>query len=81
MQPNPSTNSSSTQLISVNRSDRWQVHQRLAELEIASSCLKDGSFAVELHSPLALIQLRSVLLQFTAPRQQLVDWLERCWNG
>ncbi len=71
---------SSSQLVSITRSDRWQVHQRLTELGIPSSCLSDGSFQVDLHSPLALIQLRSVLFQLTGARQQLVDWLEQCWN-
>jgi hypothetical protein len=68
------------QLITISRSDRWQVHQRLKELEISSTCLRDGSLQVEIHSPLTVLQLRSVLLQLTAPRSQLVDWLEHCWQ-
>ncbi|MBF2050046.1 MAG: hypothetical protein IGS54_22210 [Elainella sp. C42_A2020_010] len=67
--------------MAISRSDRWQVHQRLEELEIASTCLRDGSLKVEIRSPLTIIQLRSVLQQFTASRQQLVDWLEQCWQS
>lgn len=72
---------SNGQQIAISRSDRWQVHQRLEELEIASTCLRDGSLKVEIRSPLTVIQLRSVLQQFTASRQQLVDWLEQCWQS
>lgn len=71
---------SASQTIEISRSDRWQVYQRLRELGITSTCLQDGSFEVELHSPVTVIQLRSVLLQFVAPRQHLLDWLERCWQ-
>jgi hypothetical protein len=71
---------STSQLITISRSDRWQVHQRLRELEISSTCLRDGGLEVEIYSPLTVFQLRSVLLQFTAPRQQLADWLEQCWQ-
>ena len=71
---------SPAQTIEISRSDRWQIHQRLGELGISSACLQDGSFKVEIHSPLALVQLRSVLWQCNAPRQQLLDWLDQCWQ-
>ncbi|MBE9181832.1 hypothetical protein IQ268_25010 [Oculatella sp. LEGE 06141] len=70
---------STRQLISISRSDRWQICYRLQELGIACTCLDDGSFHAEVDSPVAMMQLRSVLLQLTASRQQLVEWLERCW--
>lgn len=68
------------QLIKIARCDRWQAHQRLEELGIFSSCLADGSFQVEVYSPLTVVQLQSVLCQLTAPRQQLIDRLEQCWQ-
>lgn len=70
--------SSRSQSIEISRSDRWQVYQRLRELNIASTCLQDGSFQVEVYSPITVVQLHSVLSQFTAPRPQLLNWLERC---
>jgi hypothetical protein len=67
--------------LAIARHDRWQVHQRLTDLNIASTCLLDGRLNVEICSPLALIQLHSVLFQLTASRQSLVDWLEQCWDS
>ncbi|MFM7424770.1 MAG: Asr1405/Asl0597 family protein [Elainella sp.] len=67
-------------MLPISRSERWQVHQRLIELDIRSCCLQGGGLAVEVANPVALIQLRSLLLQLTAPRQQLLGWLEHCWQ-
>lgn len=67
--------------IMVSRSERWHIHARLSELGIASGCRQDGGLDVEIHSPLALIQLRSLLQRLVAPRQQLIDQLERCWEN
>jgi hypothetical protein len=74
------SHSSSGQLISVPRSDRWLAHQRLQELGISCACLRDGSFQVEIHNPVEAVQLRSVVLQLTAPRHQLLSWLNQCWQ-
>jgi hypothetical protein len=71
---------SSQQTIAIDRSDRWQVYHRLQELQIPCTCLKDGRLQVEVNTPQAVIQLRSVLQQFTHSRLQLCDWLERCWR-
>lgn len=73
--------SSANQTLRISRSDRWQVSQRLSELGISSTCLQDGTLEVEVDSPVTVIQVRSVLTQFTAPRAQLLDWLERCWQS
>lgn len=78
MEPYP--NSLSSQIIEIARCDRWQVRQRLEELGISSTCSHEGSLKVEVHSPVALAQLHSVLRQFTASRQQLLDWMEQCWQ-
>lgn len=70
----------SQQFISIARSDRWQAYHRLQELDISCTCLADGRFQVEVNSPIAVIQLWSVLQQLTRSRQQLSHWLEHCWN-
>ena len=64
----------------VNQADRWQVYQRLQELDIACECSINQPLKVDIHSPTAAIQLQSVIKQFTADRQLLVEWLERCWQ-
>lgn len=69
-----------SQTLSIARSDRWQVCHRLTELDIVATCSKNGSLAVEIHHPIDLLQVRSVLQQLSASRQQLVDLLERCWH-
>jgi hypothetical protein len=68
------------QLVSISRSDRWQVHARLQELDISCTCLENGSFQAEVQTPLAALQLWSVVHRFTASRHQLVKQLERCWQ-
>jgi hypothetical protein len=67
------------QMITIARCDRWQMYQRLQELDISCACLEDGRFQVDVPSPIAAMQIWSVSLQLTASRQQLIDWLERCW--
>lgn len=59
--------------------DRWQVYHRLQELMIPCSCLPDGSLRVQVNSCLTAILVRSTVMQFIAPRHELLDWLERCW--
>lgn len=68
------------QAIAIPPGDRWRIMQRLHELEIPSRCPPDGSLRVEIHHPLALIQVRSTVQQFAASRGELVQWLERCWQ-
>lgn len=73
--------SSLDHILTVLRSDRWLVHHRLQELGIHSTCYQDGTFEVEINSPTTVVQLHSVLSQFTAPRQQLIERLQRCWHA
>lgn len=68
------------QIVSIARSDRWQAYHRLQELGIPCTCLADGRLQVEVTSPMATIQLWSVLQQLTQSRQHLLTRLERCWN-
>lgn len=67
------------QVVSICRSDRWYVHHRLQELDIPCSCPEDGSLRVEINGAIAALQLRSVIQQLTASRQQLIAGLEQCW--
>lgn len=73
-----SPNSPTQQLVQVCRCVRWQVYQRLQELSIPCTCLENGDLHVEVNTPTQAWLLRSVVQQITAPRQQLVEWLERC---
>lgn len=70
----------STHIVSVPRLDRWRIYHRLQELTIPCWCLDDGSLRVEVQSGIGALLLRSVVQQFLASRQEMVNWLERCWD-
>ncbi len=69
-----------TQVISCDRSARWQVCHRLQELDICCDCLADGRLRVLANTPVALMQVRSVLQQWSMSRSALVGQLEKCWQ-
>lgn len=68
-------------IISVPRGDRWRIYHRLQELMIPCWCPEDGSLRVEVQNGIGALLLRSVVQQFLAPRQEIVTWLERCWDA
>lgn len=65
--------------LEVNWADRWQVYQRLQELEIPCWCESNQPLQVEITHPLAIIQLWSVMRQFTVSRQDIISSLEKSW--
>jgi len=68
------------QIVQIPRYQRWQIYHRLQELNIPCSCLSDGTLQVQVNNTIAAILLRSTVIQFTASRPLLIDWLERCWQ-
>ncbi len=68
-----------TQVVAVNWDVRWQVYQRLQQLEISSECLTNQPLRVQLLCPNQAIQLWCVVKQLTASRHDLVNWLNGCW--
>ncbi|MCC5634417.1 hypothetical protein LC593_00845 [Nostoc sp. CHAB 5844] len=68
------------QVLQIPLSDRWRIYHRLQELMIPCSCHPDGSLRVQVNSLLAAILVRSTIMQCLAPRQELVNWLEHCWD-
>jgi|GEM_PF-394499 hypothetical protein len=68
------------QVLSIDRSTRWQVRQRLQELDILCDCSANGKLWVVVDTPVALVQVRSVLQQWSMSRQVLVEQLEKCWQ-
>lgn len=69
------------QLLDIHQSDRWRVYHRLHELSIACRCPADGRLWVEVNTAVEVFQVWSVLKQFRASRQELVSWLEDCWQA
>lgn len=68
-------------VIGVNWADRWQVYQRLQELDIPCCCETNQPLQVEINNPLTVVQLWCVMQQFTASRQDLIWTLERSWQS
>lgn len=69
-----------SQVTKISRSDRWLLHRRLQELTIPCWCPDDGSLWVAVENCIHAILLRSTVQQIVAPRGELVDWLNRCWE-
>lgn len=70
-----------SQVAKVSRCERWVLHRRLEELMIPSWCPDDGSLWVEIQHGIDAILLRSTVYQASASRQELVNWLRRCWEA
>lgn len=79
MNPSPS-HSCPVQSLALPPGDRWSLRLRLEELDIPATCPNDGTLRVEIPHPAALVQLWSVVQQFTTTRQEQLHWLERCWR-
>ncbi|MDY6901452.1 MAG: hypothetical protein SWZ49_25755 [Cyanobacteriota bacterium] len=69
------------QIVLIPYHQRWQIYHRLQELNIPCACRSDGSLQVQINNWIAAILLHSTVIQFTASRQSLIDWLERCWDN
>ena len=67
-------------VIDIDWADRWQVYQRLQELDIICICDTNQPLMVEINNPTAAIQLWSVIKQFTASRQDLIKNIENSWR-
>ncbi|HIK32030.1 MAG TPA: hypothetical protein IGS17_10425 [Oscillatoriales cyanobacterium M59_W2019_021] len=67
------------QIVGLSPCDRWLVYQRLQELDIPCHCELYQPLRVRVPSLQAAIQLWSAVRSISAPRQELVSFLERCW--
>ncbi|TAE53935.1 MAG: hypothetical protein EAZ76_13520 [Nostocales cyanobacterium] len=68
-------------IVEVNLADRWQVYQRLNELDIPCCCQNNQPLQVEINNLQTAIQIWSVTRQFIASRQDLICSLEKCWRS
>ncbi|MBH8565421.1 hypothetical protein I8748_25145 [Nostoc sp. CENA67] len=67
--------------VEVNWADRWQVYQRLQELDIPCWCETNQPLQVEIGNPTAVVQFWNVMRRLTASRQDLIGNLEHCWRS
>ena len=80
MSHNSSEESAIKTQISSQCLDRWQVYQRLLELQIPCECRCNSPLQVELASPLKLWQFWSVMWRVSASRNTLSNYLDQCWQ-
>ena len=66
--------------IEVKWAYRWEVYRRLKSLGIDCKCSTNEPLMVNLDSPMTSIQIWSVVKQSNIEREQLIDWLDNCWN-
>jgi len=75
----PNAQNTSSEVLEVNSSLRWQIFLRLQELDIACECSYYQPLRVNYNSSLDSIQIWSVVKQFSAPKKELVSFLNKCW--
>jgi len=78
---NRDSESMSNSILAVKWSCRWDVFRRLKALDIECQCSTNEPLLVNLHSPVTVVQVWSVLKQTNASRNELIDWLNHCWKA
>lgn len=69
-----------SQIIGVKWSCRWDVFRRLKDLGINCQCSTNEPLLIDLYSPTTAIQIWSVVRQCSNSRQDLITWLDNCWQ-
>ncbi len=69
-----------TTQITVQQLERWEVYQRLRELQIPCQCSCNQPLEVELSSPLTVWQFWNIMRRVFASRETLSHYLEQCWQ-
>jgi hypothetical protein len=79
---NPTTpaHSSPSTTLTLDRVSRWTVHSRLQSLDIDADCGCDRPLTLNLHTAAEAIQVWCVIRACTAPRADLAEHLNRCWQ-
>jgi predicted DNA-binding transcriptional regulator AlpA len=68
------------QQLEVTGMERWQIYQRLQELEISCRCNSYGALFVNYSDAIAIAQVWSVARHVRMQRSELTQWLEQCWK-
>lgn len=71
----------SSQALSHRGSERWEIYQRLQELEVICSCQSHQPLRVNLQTPTDLMLFWSVSRRVLSDRTTLLDWLNDCWSS
>ncbi|AKG22802.1 Asr1405/Asl0597 family protein [Calothrix sp. 336/3] len=68
------------QIVEIDWAERWQVYQRLQELDIPCWCQTNQPLTVQLEDVSTAVQFWGVMRRLTATRQELIGLLETCWQ-
>ena len=76
----PTAPKQAKEVLEVNSTLRWQVYQRLQELDVCCECNCHQPLKVDCQCYTDIIQIWSVVRQQTASRAELVGFLNSCWQ-
>jgi hypothetical protein len=68
------------QLMDRNQPERWQLYDRLRELDIECYCGGSQPLQMHLAGAFSAIQAWSVMRQMCESKDCLRSWLEQCWQ-
>lgn len=77
----PISNAVICRVVNISSPTGKLIYERLQELMVPCWSTKDGSVWVEVDNGTTAMLVRSTVQQFVASRQDLVNWLERCWKS
>ncbi len=72
--------STTNNIVSIQWKHKWDIYHRLKALEIDCQCQTNQPLLIQLNTTQSAIQVWSVVKHLSAPRQELVSWLNRCWQ-
>ncbi|WP_204104790.1 MULTISPECIES: Asr1405/Asl0597 family protein [Spirulina sp. CCY15215] len=67
-------------ILAIEQTDRWSIYHRLQELGIPCNCAIAQPLEARIDSPTAALQLWSIAHRYRASRNELLDFLEDCWQ-
>ncbi len=72
--------STSSQIIAVKGTEKWDVYHRLQDLGISCQCSMHKVLSVDVANPNDVAQVWSVVRRVTSSRESLVQLLRYCWE-
>jgi hypothetical protein len=73
-------NANTIKLIDLHQPERWQLYQRLQELDIECYCSGCQPLLMHLEGAFSALQAWSAMRQMYCSNDCLRNWLEQCWK-
>ncbi|MEM9540911.1 MAG: Asr1405/Asl0597 family protein [Cyanobacteria bacterium P01_E01_bin.42] len=68
------------EVLAIEKTDRWSIYRRLQELDIPCNCNIEKPLEAQIATPTAALQLWSIARYYRSSREQLLDFLDDCWQ-